>query len=840
MSIGKLWRLTTQATMVAAITFAGPAAAGTDPNAAAESFETARAFLASHCLDCHSGPDAKGDFRLSDLKPDFGEPANRERWETAARQLQTGTMPPPKRPRPMPSRSNAILDWIGGQMAAAQTGDKAGAGPVPGPMLARRLTRTEYINTVRDLLKVDIDLTDLLPVETNSTGFENRAESLHVSSHLLESYMAAADRVIDAAIASGPRPRTFSRRYDIKNERSIRPKGSVYRHLDDGVAIFATSVPSNIQVTLWQYMTRARGQYRFRISGYGYRTEKPIAFHVKVGPMNAAAQQQTLGYFDLPAKVPAVVEFVRSIDPEQTIRIVADGLKTSTREVEKIGVENYSGPGLVIQWVEIEGPLIESWPPPSHKALFGDLPQQPGKGADGAGRLEVVSPQPLADAERILTEFARRAFRRPVTASDMAPILTRVRHKLENKATFEEAVRIGLRAVLLSPHFLFLKEPAGPADEHALASRLSYFLWSSMPDDALFALAENGQLHEPATLRGEVERMLNDPRAAAFTENFAGQWLNLGAIDATMPDPTLYPEFDDILKDSCVRETLLFFDEILKNDLSLTNFVASDFAMINGRLAEHYGISGVEGLAFRRVPLPSDGRRGGLLTMTSILKVTANGTTTSPVLRGAWVLERILGTPPPKPMADIEAVEPDIRGATTIREQLARHRERPECASCHAAIDPPGFALESYDVIGGWRDRYRSIGAGEAVVVDGRRMRYRQGPPVNPSYTLADGREFRNIGEYKQLLLADKDSLARAMAGKLLAYATGAEPGLAERAEIEAIVSRVRPKGYGLRSLIHEVTLSPLFQGRQAQAAIRTQRTVNHEPTSESKQDVMP
>lgn len=803
-------------------------------------FEAARNLFESYCRNCHIGPDVKGDFRLTDLHSDFTDRKNRDLWESLALQLQSGTMPPAKKPRPPADNVKQILDWIGGEMAAAQVAEKAGVGPVPGRVLTRRLTRTEYINTIRDLLKVDIDLTDLLPAETNATGFETRAETLHVSSHLLESYMAAADRAIDAAIASAPRPRTFSRRYDIKNERSIRPNGSVYRHLDDGVAIFATSVPSNIQVTLWQYMTRARGRYRFRISGYGYQTEKPIAFHVKVGPMNAAAQQQTLGYFDLPAGAAAVVEFERSIDPEQTIRIVADGLRTSTREVEKIGVENYTGPGLVIQWVEIEGPLIENWPPPSHKALFGDLPQRAIKGAEGSGRVEVISTQPLVEAERILTDFARRAFRRPVTASDMAPVFSRVRDKLEKHATFEEAVRIGLRAVLLSPDFLFLKEPAGKADAYALASRLSYFLWSSMPDDALYELAGNGQLHNPATLHEQVERMLNDSKAVAFTENFAGQWLGLGAIDATMPDPTLYPEFDDILKDSCVRETLLFFDEILKNDLSLTNFVSSDFAMLNGRMAEHYGISGVEGMAFRKVPVPPDGRRGGLLTMTSILKVTAKGTTTSPVLRGAWVLERILGTPPPKPTAEIEAVEPDIRGATTIREQLALHRERVECASCHAVIDPPGFALESYDVIGGWRDRYRSIGAGDPVVVDGRRMRYRQGPIVDPSYRLSDGREFRDIGGYKQLLLSDKASLARALAAKLLAYATGSEPGLAERAEIEAIVARLQKKGYGLRSLIHEVALSPVFQGRGIEQVTSPPTPEKTEKSIPTKRDQRP
>ncbi|MBI1913263.1 MAG: DUF1592 domain-containing protein, partial [Planctomycetes bacterium] len=351
-------------------------------------------------------------------------------------------------------------------------------------------------------------------------------------------------------------------------------------------------------------------------------------------------------------------------------------------------------------------------------------------------------------------------------------------------------------------------------NDFALASRLSYFLWSSMPDEELLTLADERKLGYPETLRKQVERMLKDPKAATFTENFVGQWLGLRDIDFTEPSHILYPEFDDMLKASMVKETHLFFDELLKNDLSLTNFVASEFTMLNGRLAKHYGIPGVDGWEFRKTPLPRDSHRGGVLTMASVLKVTANGTTTSPVTRGAWVLDRILGTPPPKPPADVPAIEPDIRGATTIREQLAKHRQVTSCASCHAKIDPPGFALESFDVIGGWRDNYRSSGRGEVVIVDGRRMPYHKGPKVEPADVLPDGRRFRNIDEFKLLLLKDKDQLARALTEKLLTYATGAPPTLADRPEIEAIVRKLRDKDYGLRTLIHEIIQSKVFQNK--------------------------
>jgi hypothetical protein len=458
--------------------------------------------------------------------------------------------------------------------------------------------------------------------------------------------------------------------------------------------------------------------------------------------------------------------------------------------------------------------LHDSWPPPSHRRLFGDLKQARAPTAEDKDRREVVSTQPLADADRLLRTFLRRAFRRTVTDADVKPFLARVKAKLDAGASFEQAMRVGYKAVLVSPNFLFLRETPGQLDDFALASRLSYFLWSSMPDDELLALAEKDELHEPDTLHAQVERLLKDPKAVAFTANFVGQWLGLRKIDDTTPDPTLYPEYDDILKVAMVKEAILFFDEVLKNDLSLTNFVASDFTMLNGRLARHYGIPGVAGQEFKKVVLPKDSHRGGVLTMAGVMKVTANGTTTSPVLRGAWVLDRILGTPPPKPTVDVEAVEPDIRGATTIRQQLVKHRERAECAGCHARIDPPGFALESFDVIGGWRDYYRSVGKGEPVVVNGRTMRYKKGPAVDAADVLPDGRRFKTIDEYKQLLLADKDQLARALAGKLLTYATGSAPTTADRPEVESIVGKVRTQGYGFRWLVHEVVQSKLFQSK--------------------------
>lgn len=768
-------------------------------------------FFVAHCQSCHEGKEPKGEFRSAGLTADFLDRANRDQWLKVLEHVKAGTMPPKDKPRPLAREIKAVTEWITGQASAAQAAQ--------GRVVLRRLNRTEYQNTIRDLLDLKIDLKEVLPADANESGFDNSAESLHVSSFLMASYLDAAERVLDLAIAKGPQPDIVKKQFSIKDERSLKPMGSVYRHVDDGVAIFSSWVSANIQVTLWQFGSRHRGEYRFRISAYGFQTDKPTMFHVLVGPLNAAAQQELVDYFTVPPGEAKVVEFVRLLEPQQTIRIVADGLGVTPPVVERAGADKYTGPGLVVQWVDIEGPLLDSWPPPSHRRLFGELPRERVSEAVSADRQEVVSKQPLADAERLLMDFTRRAFRRAVTVDDIQPFLNRVQTKLDQGASFEQAMRVGFKAIFMSPEFLFLRErktKAGEAlDDFALASRLSYFLWSSLPDEELLSLAERSKLRSPGTLREQVDRMLKDRKASAFTENFAGQWLNLRAIDATMPDQMLYPEYDDVLQVSLVKEVLLFFDEVLRNDLSLTNFVTSDFSMLNGRLARHYGIAGVDDeLVFQKVGLPPESHRGGILTMAAVLKVTANGTTTSPILRGAWVLDRMLGTPPPKPTVDVEAVEPDIRGATTIRNQLAKHRANEACASCHVKIDPPGFALENFDVIGGWREYYRSVGAGEPIMVDGRRMRYLKGPAVDAADVLADGQRFQNIDEFKQLLLQDKDQLARALAGKLLSYGTGAAPTVADEPEIERIVEKVRDQNYGFRSLVHEVVQSPVFQSK--------------------------
>ncbi len=763
-------------------------------------------FLAKHCVECHSGKKPKGDLALDTLTADFADKANRDRWLAVAEQLKAGTMPPEKKPRPDAKDATTVTEWVNARLDAAEAARRA----THGRATTRRLNRVEYENTVRDLLGIDAELKELFPADAAGNGFDTSGDAHHVSSFLMESYLEAADKALNFAIANSPKPPVVKNRYTLKDERYVKTTTeSVFLHQEDALVMFSSSAWNAI--TVGQFYPPERGKYRIRISAQAVQSDgKPVAFRIDSGPMLMGTKNHLVSYFDAPADKPKVFEFVDHFEARNHIRISPYGL-ANAQTVTKVGAEKYTGAGLAIQYVEVEGPLHDTWPPECHTRIFGDLPQVPAPVFNNRARVEVTSKNPDTDAATVLKNFARRAFRRTVTDDDIAPYLAIVNARLKENYGFERAVRVGLKGVMVSPEFLFLRETPGKLDDSALASRLSYFLWSTMPDEPLMKLAEAGKLSQSDTLREQVERMLKSPKANQFTENFVGQWLGLREIDFTAPDFRLYPEYDEALKVAMLAETHLFFDELLRHDMSASNVIASDFTFLNGRLAKHYGIADVSGFEMRKVKLPPNSHRGGVLTMASVLKVTANGTNTSPVVRGAWVLDRILGTPPAPPPAGVPAVEPDIRGATTIRDQLAKHRSTPSCNTCHVKIDPPGFALESFDVIGGRRDNYRSLGRGDVVMVDGRRMPYHKGLKVDPSDTF-NGEKFQNIDELKQLLLKDQDQLVRALAEKLVTYATGAAPTALDKPEIDAIVRKVRDKNYGVRALVHEVVQSKLFQ----------------------------
>ncbi|MBY0374029.1 MAG: DUF1592 domain-containing protein, partial [Bryobacteraceae bacterium] len=492
------------------------------------------------------------------------------------------------------------------------------------------------------------------------------------------------------------------------------------------------------------------------------------------------------------------------------------------------------------------GPIYDANTRAGYQLLFGDLPLRRLKDGESGGLMvqipaprptgeaannfrnriprlidvavEVDSKQPRADAQRLLRAFLARAYRAPVSEEDLQTFTALFDQQFASGHGFAKSLLAAYTAVLSSPGFLYIQESPGKLNDHALATRLALFLWNSPPDEELRKLAASGQLSKPAVLRAQTERLLNDPRHTRFVEAFTDYWLDLRKIDDTSPSTTLYNDYelDDPLKLAAVEETRLFVAELLRKNLPSRTIIQSDFTFLNERLARHYGIPGVTGAKLRRVTLPADSVRGGLLTQASVLKVTANGTTTSPVLRGVWIMERILGfetAPPP----GVPAVEPDIRGAVTIRQQLDKHRADPSCASCHRKIDPPGFALESFDVMGGWRDRYRAASENAkpepGLGLSGQPFAFHYALPVDPAGMLHTGAGFNDIRQFKKILLErEEQTVARNLANQLLIFATGAPASFADRKRLDDILAATRPSAYGVRSIIHSIVQSPVFQ----------------------------
>ncbi len=520
---------------------------------------------------------------------------------------------------------------------------------------------------------------------------------------------------------------------------------------------------------------------------------------------------------------------------------------TGTRGYTNPLAQKDGQPAVAFQWMEVEGPLYDDASDAGYRLMFGNLPLE--RKDNGSVTLDVVQPVPPErrgppfsgsdvgyddfilgtaaaevsparageEAERLLREFIARAYRRPVEEKEVQRFLGLIKRRLETGAGFASAMLAGYTAILSSPEFVYINEKPGRLDDHALATRLALFLWNSEPDATLRLRAARGELHRPEVLRAETDRMLADPRSRRFVESFLDYWLEIKKMDDTTPSYALYPDYvlDDLLMASMVEETRLYFSELILRDLPARAIVDSDFAFLNERLARHYGISGVEGSRLRRVSLPAHSPRGGLITQASVLKVTANGTTTSPVLRGKWIMERIVGFDLPPPPAAVPAVEPDTRGAVTIRQQLDKHRADESCAVCHRKIDPPGFALENFDVMGGWRDRYRATSAlAEPELGFGRNgwpYEFHYAQPIDASGQLVDGRAFADIRELKRLLVNDQMQLARNLARQFSVYATGATVRFGDRLAIERILQAAKPAGYGVRSLLHALIASDLF-----------------------------
>jgi hypothetical protein len=787
------------------------------------------AFTDEYCADCHDTETKKGGLDLTSFAWNPEQRPNFDEWVKVFDLVSKGEMPPKKKSRPDEKAAREFLANIGNELRDFQKQRQAEMGRT----VLRRLNRLEYERTMQDLLGIATPLADLLPADTPTHGFDTVAEGLRLSTLQIEKYLEAADVALDAAINLAPEPERIVKRYFFKDEKGVRanldkPEGSpaddkssnkhrhLLRELPDAIVYFNEGYPA---ADVRQFSSHAAGKYRIRISAYGYQSKgQPIPMRVY---SDNYREKQLLGWFEMTPDAPRVVEFTATLPAHINLRIEPSetGIDDKGQNIYNVPVDGFTGAGLALQWVEVEGPLLENWPPASMKNLFGDTPMtkidETKKNRDKRIAYELTLDDPKASAKAAIERFAGRAFRRPLEPGEADRFVKLATDELDAGRPFIDSMRVGFRGVLTAPQFLLFEERPGKLNGYALASRLSYFLWSTMPDDELLSLAQNGKLNEPKTLRIQVERMLKDEKSRAFVQNFTGQWLDLRNIDATTPDMRLYPEFDERLRVSMVQETETFFAELVRENLSVNNLVQSDFAMLNSRLAAHYGIDGVDGEQIRKVSLPAESLRGGILTQASVLKVTANGTTTSPVLRGVWVMKKILGQPPTPPPPGTGTIEPDTRGATTVREQLAKHRSSETCAGCHAKIDPPGFALESFDVIGGYRERYRSQGKGDTVTVPNTRSKRKYvklGPSVDPSGELADGQQFKDIRDFKKLLLAQSDQVLTALTKNLVIYSTGAAIEFADRAAVDDIVTKVKQEGGGVRTLIQEIVQSPIFQ----------------------------
>ena len=843
-------------------------------------------FLAQHCFDCHNDDVHEGGLNLTTLKAELSDADNFAKWVKVHDRIESGEMPPREEPRPPVADRKAIVHWLKDSLIAAERTARR-AEPRTG---LRRMTRTEYENTIRDLFDMPgIALRNDLPADGSAHGFDKNSDALDISHVNMAKYIAAADHTLNLAIATQPQPpASTTQRISLASQYIIRvvlqggdcvmlknkqpdpdfPPPGEHGHLgglgphglmevynnDSSVGVFRHEDES-FNPYFQEFATLYPGRYRIRASfwSFGWDKGKVVPARGTEAARLSAVQltsngrggghpSYVLGYFDAPPNNEQVHEFVTWLNQKETIGFNASSLAPAVNYSRKGRAMAFTGPGIASDWLDVEGPLHDVWPPHSHQMLFGDLPISEFKSGEPANiqppvrkplRQEIIgainrpesvagiwtvnSDQPLVDADRLLAAFLPKAFRRPVSDEVRAAYVARVKERLDSGDCFETAMRRAYQAALCSPDFLYHVEPIDQLDDYSLACRLSYFFWNSMPDDRLRVLAESNTLHQPEVLKNEVERLLHDPKSQQFVDDFLDQWLKLRQIAANDPDRKLYPEFSAYLQDSMVAETRAYFRELLEQNLNASHLVKSDFAMLNEKLAVHYGVPDVSGSQIRRVELPAGSPRGGFLTQAAILKVTANGTTTSPVPRGAFVMDRLLGLPPDPPPPNVAAVEPDVRGATTIREQLARHRDNTACASCHAKLDPPGFALEAFDVIGGRRDRYRSIGEGDpaprGLIDPFIHIGFKLGPAVDSSGTLPDGRPFNDITEFQTLVAADSQ-LLKNLAERLTVYSTGRQLAFSDRDQISAIVSSTQDQGGGIRTLIHELVQSELFRLR--------------------------
>ncbi len=768
-------------------------------------------FVEFHCYDCHGDGANKGGFDIEKLSADLNDEAAFAKWERVYDRVLAGEMPPKKKDWPAAEELAAFKETLEPVLTEIHAVHKG--------TVLRRLNRIEYQNTLNDIFGTDLPLVELLPDDGRSGEFDTVGEALGISMVQMERYLEAMGTVIDAATAktaSRPEPVVLNPRYDTHPEAQKTFIGKVWGYTEDKAVVFfkQSGYPSG---QLRGSDVNETGRYRIKVTGYNYQSEKPVTFSIGGGSWEKGTDKPLYAFRTFPMGGPSTVEIETTIKKGYMVVIEPWGISDKDGELRKVTAKNYKGPGVAILDVKVEGPLLDEWLSSGHQLLFEGLGREeiePGNPRDKTKpwyKPKFAITDPSADVTPALKRLATAAFRRPVGDSELTPYVDLFKAELDGGDTYTEALRTAAIAIFTSPDFLFLRERPGKLDDYAIASRLSYFLTRTSPDGELLALAGAGKL--ATQTRSQAERLLADPRFERFITDFTDSWLNLRDIDATAPDDRLYFEYDAFLQKSIVDETRSYFRHLVTANLPVRNIVKSDFAFLNSRLAEHYGIEGVEGPEIREIKLAENSVRGGFLSQASVLKVSANGTNTSPVTRGVWVLEHILGQPSPPPPAGTPGIEPDIRGATTLRDLLAKHRDSTTCNSCHSKIDPPGFALESFDPVGAYRENFRVRGGGKQVKVQhmGRWYNTYTGAPVDASGEIADGRKFDGFLQFRDLLAEDDDALARSLVAKLLTFSTGREMGFSDRPEIERIVAASKPGGHRIRDLILLVVESPVF-----------------------------
>ncbi|MEQ8787987.1 MAG: DUF1592 domain-containing protein [Pirellulaceae bacterium] len=787
------------------------------PPAAANFDKAVLPFFQQNCLRCHNAKTQEGDFRIDNLSRELGGGGSVGHWLDVMDKISTGAMPPEgEENRPTVEQGGRIVDWLAAWIKQGEAARLAQRERVS----FHRLTREEYVNTVYDLLGVHFDATDPggLSEDPEWNGFERIGSVLSLSASHVEKYFAAAEAVLAEAYPDKPIETTVVRK------RALDLRGGPSKEQIEQLE--AEGLADKVRVDLWpgahiqggrpgpgNQMLNNGGEFKVRIQVSGLKPPGGRAPHLT---FYADKLDRMLFEQDIiaPENEPTIVEFQTHLPPGgQSFQLMndvpgpsilprsgragrmpffslSDGrIPWQLKLTDEEGQPLY--PFLIVDWVEWEGPIVS---------------------AEAKSKREGYLPTEKGDIEQVracLTKFVERAFRRMLAPGEIDKYVALVESEIAAGADFFAAVKTGMLAVMCSKDFYYVVEGSperevGALNDFELAARLSYFLWSTMPDDELFELARAGRLHETDVLREQVQRMLSDPKAERFAESFPQQWLQLQKVGMFTPDSTLYPEYDKYLEQSMIRETTEYFGEVLRNNLSLREFLASDWTMVNPRLAMHYEMPTAAEDRFRRVLLDEKDHRGGILTHAAILSLTSDGTRHRPVHRGVWIMESIFGKSPPPPPANVEPIEPNPVDApkATIRMKLDAHKHDPNCASCHRKIDPLGFAFDNYDAIGRWRTEEKvqhGLGAN---------------PQVDASGELPDGRSYGGPEEFKQLLLDDIDRFNETFVEKLATYALRRTTTVDDRDDLAKIAARSKAADYRLRDTVEALILSDLFQKR--------------------------